>query len=827
MNSWLEDIRYALRMLRNNWKLSAVIVASLAIGVGANSAVFSVVDALLLRPLPYPQPERLVNIWLHSPGIGIFRDWPSPGQYIDVQSENHSFDAMAIARSRTGTLTGRERPERVSMMLGQSALLRMLGAKPALGRLFTEDEDKPGKEQTGILTDRVWKRLFGSDPAIIGKSIAINGNPVAVAGVLQPDFMLTSEVMPSEMPMDKIDVFLPLPLDAKAAQNRGDEDYNIVARLKPGVTLQKAQADVDVIAARIREKDKRNNTFGMHVTSLQDQVVGDVRRALLVIFGSVGLVLLIACANVANLLLTRAAAREKEVAIRAALGVSLPRLVRQLLTESVLLSVLGGIAGLVVAQASLYVVHAVNPGNIPRLEDIALNKTVLVFTFAISLAIGILFGLAPVWRAIHVDLITSLKSGGRSARSDSGLGLGRHRLRGLLVVSELALSLVLLAGAGLLIRSFLRLQAVPPGFNADHVLTMQVAAVGVKFRNNVQATDDFYQAVNGRIARLPGVAAVGETSVLPLTGSVGWGNVNIEGVQQPPGQELQVDIREAGVDYFRAMAIPLISGRFFSEFDSRDFQPVLKGAPRPADKQPVAIVDQRFAQRFWPQGDAVGKHLWFDPKEKIQIVGVVGAVKQDGLETDGKIAFYLAQRQVPSSTMFLVARTTSDPAQLTGAFVREIRAVDPDVAVFGIQTMQDRLYESIARQRFASVMLGAFAAFALLLASVGIYGVMSYLVTQSTHDIGVRAALGARPSDILGLVLKQGIGLVAIGAVAGLGGAIALTRFLDSLLFGVGSNDALTFTAVILLLATVAVAATAIPARRAASVNPVVALREE
>jgi predicted permease len=819
MNAWLEDIRYALRVLRKNLRLSSVIVASLAIGVGANSAVFSVVNALLLRPLPYPQPERLVAVWLHSPAIGIFRDWPSPGQYIDLQNENQSFDEMALAQSRTFTLTGRERPERLNVMMGQSSLLRMLGAKPALGRLFLQDEDKPGHPPTVILTDRVWRRLFGSDREIVGKSITLNGNPLTVAGVLQPELMLSAEVMPSEVPMDKIDVFLPLPLGADAVNRRTDENYNILARLKPGVTVQQAQADVSLTAGRIREKDKRGSTFGMHVTKLQDQVVGDVRRALLVLFGSVTLVLLIACANVANLLLTRAATREKEVAIRVALGVGMPRLARQLLTESILLALLGGSAGLAIAQASLYVVRAINPGNIPRLEDIAVNGPVLGFTFTISLATGILFGLAPLWRAIHVDLNTSLKSGGRSVRSDSSLKLGRHRLRGLLVVSELALSLVLLAGAGLLIRSFVRLQAVPPGFNADHVLTMQLAAFGVKYHQSGvvkqgYAVDQFYQEVENRIVHLPGVVSEGVVSVLPLTGSVGWGNINVEGYQPPPGQELQVDLRWASTDYFRTMNISLLKGRFFLEHDT-------------ADLPEVAIIDQRFAQRFWPQGDAVGKHLWFDPNRLIQIVGVVGAVKQDGLETDGKIAVYFAQRQEPNSTMFLVARTNSDPAALAGAFVREIHAIDSDIAVYGIQTMEDRLYGSLARQRFASIMLSAFAAFALLLASVGIYGVMSYLVTQSTHDIGVRAALGAQPGDIVVLVLKQGMGLVGIGILAGLAGAFALTRVMDSLLFGVSATDAATFGGVIVLLATVAFAATAIPARRASAVNPVVALREE
>ncbi len=813
MQPWTQDLRYALRMLRKNAASTIVIVASLAIGIGANSAIFSVVDALLLRPLPYPQPGRLAAIWLHSPGIGILRDWPSPGQYIDIQNENHSFEEMAIAQSRSVTLTGREQPERIDAMRGQSSLLRMLGAKPLLGRLLLPEEDKPGQPLVAILSERVWKRLFSSDPNIVGKSITLNGNQCTVAGVLRRDFMLNAEVMPSEGPMDKVDVFMPLPLGADAVKRRGDENYNILVRLKSGVSIPQAQADIDAIASRIREKDKRGATFGMHVVGLQEQVVGDVRRALLVLVGSVSLVLLIACANVANLLLTRAAGREKEVAIRTALGAGWQRLVRQLLTESILLAVLGGAAGLAIAELSLSVVRAMNPGNIPRLEDIEINAAVAAFTFVISLATGILFGLAPIWRAVKVDLNTSLKAGGRSGQSDGGLHLRRHRLRSLLVVSELALSLMLVIGAGLLVRSFVRLQSVPPGFTADRVLTMQVAANGVKYRD-AKAVAQFYREFEGRIARLPGVKAEGVVSVLPLTGSVGWGGINVEGYAPPPGQELQVDIRNASSDYFRAMEIPLVKGRYFSEHDT-------------FDTQQVVIVEEKFAQRFWPGGDAIGKHLWFDPKKPYTIVGVVGVVKQYGLETDGKIATYFPQQQQPSGGMFLVARTSTDAAAISASVVREIHAVDPNVAVYGIRTMQDRLYDSLARQRFASTLLGAFAAFALLLAAVGIYGVMSYLVTQSTHDIGVRVALGARPGNIVGLVVRQGMELAVTGIVAGLAGAFALTRVMTSLLFGVSATDAVTFTAVAVLLAAVAFAATVIPARRATRVDPMVALREE
>jgi predicted permease len=813
MHLWFQDFRYGFRMLGKNAVLSVVIVASLAIGIGANSAIFSVVDALLLRPLPYPHADRLAAVWLHSPAIGILRDWPSPGQYIDIQNQNHSFEQMALAQSRTGTLTGRDQPELVDVLRTQSTLLTMFGAKALLGRTLLPEEDKPGKPPVAILSNGAWVRLFHSDPTIIGRNVTLDGKAFTVAGVLSPGFLLDAEVMPSEGPMDKVDMFVPLPLGADAVQRRGDENYNIVVRLKPGVSVQQAQADIDVIASQIREKDKRGSSFGMDVVGLQQQVVGDVRRALLVLLGSVALVLLIACANVANLLLARAAGREKEIAIRTALGASWQRLARQLLTESILLGLLGGVAGLLVARLSLVVVRTMNPGNIPRLDAIGINGTVLAFTFGLSLATGIFFGLAPAWRATQVDPNSSLKAGGRSGQSNGGLYRKRHQLRGLLVVSELAFSLMLLIGAGLLLRSFVRLQSVAPGFTTDNVLTMQVAANDPKYRED-KAIAAFWRETENRVAHLPGVVAEGAVSALPLTGTVGWGGIHVEGYTPPPGQELQVDQRTASTDYFRAMQIPLVAGRFFSEQDT------------PETPQ-VAIIDKKFAQRFWPGNDAVGKHLWFDAKKPITIVGVVGAVKQYGLETDGKIATYFPQQQGPDRGMFLVARSSSQDAGLSSAVVSEIHAVDPAVVVYGIRSMQDRLYDSLARQRFSSTMLGAFAAFALLLAAVGLYGVMSYLVTQSTHDIGILVALGARPGNILGLVIRQGMQLTLLGMLAGLMGAAALTRVIASLLFGVSATDVATFLAVPALLAAVALAATVIPAWRATGVDPMVALREE
>ena len=813
MRVWLQDVRYALRVLAKSPVLTFVIVLSLAIGIGANTAIFSIVDALLLRPLPYPQPERLAAIWLHSPGLGIFRDWPSPGQFIDIRNENHSFEEISISRLGRWTLTGRDQPERIDDMQTSSNLLRMLGAKPMLGRLLLPEEDKPGKPPSAILSFAAWRRLFNSDRNIVGQSIRLNGEQVLVVGVLEPEFHLNTEVMPAEQPMNNVDIFAPLPLGPDAAQKRGDENYNLMARLKPGVSVQQAQADIDVIAARIREKDKRDRTFGMTVVGLQDQVVGDVRRALLVLLGSVILVLLSACANVGNILLTRAAGREKEVAIRTALGAGWKPLARQLLTESILLALLGGAAGLLVAEWTIYVVRAINPGNIPRLEEIRINGGVLTFTFGLSLVTGVLFGAVPAWRAMKVDLNTSLKSGGRSGQTDGGLRVTRHRLRGLLVVSELALSLMLLIGAGLLIRSFVRLQSVPPGFATEHVLTMQVAANGQKYRDT-KTVVQFYNQVHDRVSHLPGVIAEGSTSVLPLTGTVGWGEIKVEGFTPAPGQELQVDLRWASTDYFRTMEIPLRDGRFFSAHDTT-------GAQR------VAIVDDRFAKRFWPRESAVGKHVWFDPKKPMTVIGVAGTVKQYGLDTDGKIAVYFSDQQDSVDEVFLVARTSSDPAALSAAVVREIHTLDPNVVAYEARTMQDRLYSSLARQRFSTTMLGGFALFALILAAVGVYGVMSYLVSQSARDIGVRIALGAQPGNIIGMVVRQGMELAVTGIGAGLIGSILLTRVMSSLLFGISATDGLTFSAVAIGLAAIAALATYIPARRATKIDPIVALRDE
>jgi len=820
MTTFLQDIRYAIRTLRRSAALSLVIVVSLAIGIGANTAIFSVVNALLLKPLPYPEADRLAVLWLRSPGINIPQDWPSPGQFIDVRTENRSFEEMSISQGRAGTLLTREDAQRVEGLQTSSSLFHLLGAKPLYGRLLRADEDVPGKPAVVVLSYGFWKRAF-NDPNVVGTSITLNGfgqgggdakNQFEVVGVLSPDFLMNDEIMPTVASIRQMDVFVPLPLGADAVRRRGDENYNLMARLKPGVSMAQAKDDVAAIAARIRDKDKRDRTFTIDVVPLVESVVGNVRVAVLVVLGSVALVLLIACANVANLLLTRATSRQKEIAVRTALGASWKRLVRQLLTESVMLGLLGGAAGLAIAELALRVVRSINPGNIPRLDAIALDGTVLMFTLAISVGTGVLFGLAPALRAARVDLTSSLKAGGRNAQGEGGFGSGgRRRLRSLLVVAEVAISLMLLIGAGLLVRSFVRLQQVSPGFDPDGVISMRLGASARQFPNRDEAIA-FYRAASDALASVPGIASRGAVSSLPFTSSVGWGGINVEGWTPQPGQELQVDQRSATADYFRTMKIPLVHGRVFTDADV------------PSTAQPVVIVDEKFAQRFWPAGDAVGKHVWNDPKKKLTIVGVVGTVKQYGLDIEGRPVVYYPG---PWGG-YQVARTSSaDPAAVARDMIRKIHEIDPTITVFDVQTMDARMSSSMARQRFSTLMLGSFAAFALLLAIVGVYGVMSHLVAQGGHDIGVRMALGAERWAILRMVLRQGLELTVAGSVVGLLGAAALTRVMATLLFGVSTTDFATFSAVPLALIATAMIASYIPARRATRVDPVVALRDE
>jgi predicted permease len=808
-----QDLRYAMRMMRRSPGVSAVIILSLAIGIGANTAIFSVINALLLRPLNYYQPDRLVNLWLSSPGSGIAQDWIAPGEYMDIKAQSHVFEDLAIAIGDTYVLTGQRQSERVEGLRTSSSLFHLLGARPLLGRTLVADEDLPGRPLAAVITYGLWKRLFGGDPRIIGQSIVINGRSFSVVGVLGPAFMLNSEVMPTVGAISTPEVFLSLPLGPDAANQRGgdSEYFNVMARIKPGVTLEEVRADLDRIAAVMRQKDRRDPTFSIGAVPLLEQVVGDVRRVVLVLFASVAMVLLIACANVANLLLSRAATRQKEVAVRVAVGSGRAWLVRQLLTESVLLSTIGGAAGLAVAYGLIAAVRIMEPGNIPRVTEIGIDGTVLAFTFGVSVVSGIAFGVGPALRISKVDLNVALKAGGRALHSSPA----SDTLRSVLVIAELSFSVMLLVAAGLLIRSFIRLQNVSPGFNPDHVISMRISMRGVKY----SMRDDlirFLAAVHDKIVRLPGVSDEGTVSSLPMSGALAWGGLEVEGFIPPPGQSpVEADRRAASPGYFRTMQIPLLQGRPFADRDAPD-------GPQ------VAIVDEKLARYLWPGQSPLGKRIRFSGKTSwMQVVGVAGAVKQYGLDAEPRMTVYVPYAQLTAVSVYLAVRTAADVPGVAPAIVDAIHAVDPGTPVYGIMTMRERLSRSLARPRFAMTMLATFAGFALILAGVGVYGVISYMVTQSVHDIGVRMALGARPGNILGMMLGRGMKLTVAGLAIGLAGAVSLTRLMASLLFGVSATDVVTFVLVTLFLGMVAFAASYFPALRAARLDPMAALRED
>ncbi len=808
------DLRDAMRSFANTPGLTAMIVLSLAIGIGANTAIFSVTSTLLLKSLPYPNADRLAILWLRSPGIGIPQDWPSPGQYHDIQTQNHVFEETALAIGGGSTITGLSRAIKVDAIAGSASLLPMLGAKPMLGRLFLPQEDKPGSAKTAVLTYGLWQRVFSGDPNILGRTITFEGEATTVVGVLPGDFRLNHEVIPTVGGVDKPEIFLPLPAEAKDPTNYGSENFNILARLKPGVTMEAAQSDIAIIAARLRHEKHRDRSFTISVVPLIEQVVGNVRTAVLILFGAVALVLFIACTNVANLLLSRATVRQREIAIRAALGAGRARVVRQLLTESILLALLGGAAGVAIADVGLIIARRMHPGNIPRLDELSIDFHVLGFSLAVSLVTGIVFGLAPAFRASRVDLTASLKSGGRGLMK-GGLHVKRDKLRGVLVITELAIALPLLAGAGLLVRSFVRLTEVAPGFNPHNVISMQISAEGPKYKESA-ARVQFYQALDDHVGHLSGVSAEGAITSLPLTPAVGWGGMEVEGYVPPPNQpELQVDVRYTTPGYFTAMQIPLRSGRFFTAADTEK-------------TQAVVLIDEKMANHFWPKGAAVGKRIRQSNKQPwATVAGVVGLVKEYGLDLDTRMVVYYPHAQKAAGTMFMVARTSSDPGATADAIVHQVNALDSEVPVFDIATMGRRVQDSVARQRFAMTMLSAFAGFAMILAAIGVYGVMSFLVSQGTADIAIRMALGARRGRILSLVFQQGMGLALTGIFAGLLGALALTRVMSGLLFGVSALDPATFGSVLVLLTAVALAACYFPALRAMRVDPMVALRTE
>jgi putative ABC transport system permease protein len=803
MRTLLQDLRFGWRMLARNPGFTAIAVITLGLGIGVNTAIFSVVNGVLLHTFAYADPGRLVFMTEHSqqvPDMSV-----SYLDYLDWQKQNTVFTSLAAVQGANFNLTGVEPPVRLSGWNVSANFFSTLGVKPVLGRDFLTAEDAPNGNPVGIISYSFWQRQFGGDPGIIGKALTLNGRSCTVVGVLPPHFKFYGQS----------DVFVPIGLEADSPvfKDRGDHPAIVtIARLRPGVTLAEARSQMETIAHRLATQyPKTNSGNSVAAQSLHEFAVGNIQAALLALMAAVGLVLLIACANIANLLLARGAGRNKEIAIRAALGAGRTRIFRQLLAESVLLALLGGAAGLLIGSFGISGLNGLIPAEFQGTVTISLDRWVLGFTLLVSIATGIIFGLAPALRASRTDLNESLKEGGRTSAAASERRLSRN----FLAAFEIALALVLLAGAGLVIRSFRRLLQVNPGFATQHVLTMQLDLPQSSYPKDTQIANFYYRLIE-RVQNLPGVESVGLVTPLPLTAH-GWqGDFDIEGQPLPaPGHFPNSDYHTVSPGYFRTIGIPLLRGRLFAESDNHRV-PL------------VAVVSENFARRYWPHEDPIGRRFQLGTGSPwISVIGVVGDTKQYGLTSRTRTEFYLSYLQRPLSYMTVVVRTATSPLALTGEVRRQVSDLDKDVPVFNIRSMDQLLDESVSPQRMTMLLLGIFSALAMLLAAVGIYGVVSYSVSRRTHEIGIRMALGARQGDVLRLVLGEGMKLALIGVGCGIVAALGLTRLMASLLYDVKPTDPFTFVLVSLLLAGVTLLACYIPARRAAKVDPTVALRYE
>ncbi len=816
-----QDFRYATRMLRKSPGFTAIAVLTLALGIGATTAVFSLVNVVLLKPLPFPHAERIVFPWrLSPPGLNIGYDilpW-ARFDFLFFSSESKSFEHLAAFQSDTFTLTGSGDPVLLDGLRVSAEFFPALGVSPALGRTFTDEEDSPGHEHEVILSDALWRERFGADPGVVGRTLEFNGAPYTVIGVMPRGFAFPRA---NEMP-DSFDFAPRCLLWIPIALNRGplipNEPYGlaVVGRLKPGVTVAQSQAEMNILGKRLEAfYTDRKAWFNSRVTSLPHQAAGDTRQPLLLILAAVGVVLLIACSNVASLLLTRSLARKRELSLRAALGAKNSRLICQLLTESIVLAGVGGLAGILLAQSAIYFVKIFGPSSIPRLSETSLDIRVCAFALGITLLTGVLFGLAPVFAATHGRLVESLKEGGQR----SGSSRLAQKARQFLVVSQIALALVLVIAAGLLTRTFYRLLTVDPGFRPAHVLTFEVALSPLKYPDTPHIVS-FYHETLRRLQAMPGIQSAGITEILPMGGAADGNRIRIPG--RAPKSSADVPVSNYAVispGYFSAAGTPILRGRPFLESDT-------------ADSMPVTVISEDMASEFWPGQDPLGKQV--GPKDTkypaATIVGIAADIKHASLREapiPEMFVPYTQKEWLPLLTMDILLRTTQDPASVTESARETIRSIDPDVPMAAVKPLADVVADSMTGPRFSMLLLGAFAALALLLATIGMYGVISYGVAQRTQEIGIRMALGAQRSDVSKMVVGDGIRLAAFGVGVGLIAAFAVTRSMKSFLYGVQATDPLTFASVAVLLVFIALLASYIPARRAMRVDPMVALRHE
>lgn len=810
----MQDVRYGVRMLTKHKAFTAVAVVTLALGIGANTAIFSVVNELLLQPLPYGDADRVVMLWEVTPN-GRHQNTTSRANYRSWRDQSSSFQTMAAFTDQRVNLTGAGEPEELSVQFATRDLFRALGVNPILGRTFAPDDDDGPNKAPAVLSYALWQRRFGGQQNIIGQPIKLNNETFTIIGVMPASFQFHIKQRSGTGRPAELWSILPMPIAAGGANEHG-RFLSVVARLKDGVSVDQAGAELRTIEARLSEESpEHNKNYSAEVLPLREQFFGNVRRPLWLMLGAVGFVLLIACANVANLLLSLATSREKEIALRAALGARRVRIIRQLLTESLLLALLGSLLGLGFAWLGIKALIAISPRDLVSFQTVSLNVFVLLWTLGISLLTGIVFGLAPALHISRLNLNDTLKEGGKS---ESAQASGNRRLRSALVVSEIALAVVLLASAGLLIKSFLRLQQIDRGFNTDNTLTMVVRLPEASYSKDPQIVNFFGQALEN-IRSLPAVRSAGMVNFLPLYGGLGSATgFKIESrPEPPPGQGPGCDVRVVDAGYFQTLEIPLLRGRNFTDAELKE-------------PKHVILINEALARKHFPNEDPIGKRLdvnMFDGPNPTEIIGIVGNVRYDSLTDESPPAVYFPHAELPYSFMTLVVRTDGDPAAIAPAVQREIRSLDQNQPVSDVRTMNQVMSDWVARSRFNTLLLGLFAGLATLLSAVGIFGVMNYSVALRTRELGLRLAIGAQPRQVLLLVLRQGLFLTLVGVVVGLAAAVALTRLLSGLLYGVAAVDVSTFTTISLLLVFVSLLACYLPARRAMRIDPLRALRYE